>query len=289
VLALAVLELWWFARGTLDWFDLRVAEASSLQQFASRRSGGDRVLNLADPNRAMSVGALEIWGYDPGVLRRYAEFIALTQGLDPEQATQYVPFRHRHRLYAMLRCRYVLTPERDGAVRRLEFDDVLPRLLLVRQARVLHGRDAILAAMNEPTFDPGREVILETAPEPAPSPEGRGTVRVLDESTDHLTIEAELSVPAILLITDSYARGWRARALDGGAQQEYRVLPANWCLRAVPLAAGTHRIVLEYVPRGWVAGCWISGIATAGLALFLAIRRRLKRAGAPRAGVSRRL
>jgi hypothetical protein len=47
--------------------------------------------------------------------------------------------------------------------------------------------------------------MLETTPDPAPAPTIEpGTVKLVNSSTDHLTIEADLPAPAILLITDPY-------------------------------------------------------------------------------------
>src|SRR5690606_15200919 len=96
-------------------------------------------------------------------------------------------------------------------------------------------------------------------PQPAPQEtEATGTVRIIDTSTDHLTVEAELPEPAILLITDSYSEGWRAVSLPGSQQQQYDLLPANYVLRAIPLAAGRHRLRVEYSPLAFRIGCWIS-------------------------------
>jgi uncharacterized membrane protein YfhO len=41
-------------------------------------------------------------------------------------------------------------------------------------------------------------------------------------------------------------------------------MPANYCLRAVPLQAGHHKILMEYAPRGYRIGRWISIVAAAG-------------------------
>lgn len=45
---------------------------------------------------------------------------------------------------------------------------------------------------------------------------------------------------------------------DDSPQTAYDLVPANYVLRAVPLAAGHHRIVMEYAPPGYVYGRWIS-------------------------------
>jgi uncharacterized membrane protein YfhO len=83
-------------------------------------------------------------------------------------------------------------------------------------------------------------------------------VELADSSTDHLTIRAELPHAALLLITDSYSAGWRATPLPGSIQRSYQVLPANYVLRAIPLAAGSHRLRLEYAPLAFRAGVWVS-------------------------------
>ncbi len=116
--------------------------------------------------------------------------------------------------------------------------------------------------MSSPTFDPEHQVILETEPIPAPTLFAeKGTASVVDSSPGHLTIEADLPHPAILLITDAYSNGWRAEPLEGSAQNAYEVLPADYTLQAVPLSAGHHRFQLEYLPRAYQKGKWISLIS----------------------------
>ena len=112
------------------------------------------------------------------------------------------------------------------------------------------------------SFDPREIVVLEGPPRPPPSPAARpGEIRLLDESTDHMTLEVDAPDAAILLITDSYASGWRARALPGSVQSDYWLQPANYTLRAVPLAAGRHRLVVEYAPTAFRAGKWVSSLS----------------------------
>jgi uncharacterized membrane protein YfhO len=50
-------------------------------------------------------------------------------------------------------------------------------------------------------------------------------------------------------------------------QSKYELLPANYILRAVPLAAGHHHLRVEYAPREFAIGTWISLVAGV---LFLA-------------------
>ena len=109
-------------------------------------------------------------------------------------------------------------------------------------------------------------MILQSAPDPAPARDpGPGKIAVTAETTDSLTIEADLPAPAVAVVTDAYSDGWRAvsllRAGEGSAQTQYHIMPADYCVRAVPLAAGHHRLRLEYRPTAFVVGVWVSAVS----------------------------
>lgn len=266
---LAVAEVLAFALATRPTFLLApVLHPAPLVQFHESHPGGERVLHAeGEDNAFLANGVLGLWGYDPNVSRRYAEFMYFTQGVDPDRATYHLRFTAHHPLQRMLRWRYLVSARPGAGVR--EFDAPLPRALLVGGCVVAEGRDAVLSALAAPAFDPERVVVLESPPDPAPEPraaasDGAGVVRVTDVSTDEVLVEAETDRPAILVLTDAYSAGWRAVALPGSAQAAYDVVPANYVLRGVPLAAGRHRLRLEYAPRGYRIGKWISLAALAG-------------------------
>jgi len=281
ITALAVAELVLFARTLRPTFDLAATRPVDVQKFLASLPPDSRVVNVLYHDMAMAseMNAQDIWGRDSFVPRRQAELIFHTQGVDLENVTmhEHFAFRQTHKLLAMLRCRYFIVPGRDGAQVLPVGGEPLPRLLLVSQYQVINGRDAILAAMDDPSFDPRTKVILEQEPQPAPSGPPTGSLRLVDSSTDHLTIQADLPSPSILLVTDAYSKGWRIRDLTGSAAQEYRIQPANYALRAVALAAGHHLFRMEYMPRGFVAGKWISIASSAAFGatiLCLWLRRR---------------
>jgi hypothetical protein len=78
VLALAVLEMGVFAARALDTFDSTTVGASSVRTVLASRPGEYRILSPLNINSAMVVGASDLWGGDPGVVRRYAEFMTWT-------------------------------------------------------------------------------------------------------------------------------------------------------------------------------------------------------------------
>jgi uncharacterized membrane protein YfhO len=78
-----------------------------------------------------------------------------------------------------------------------------------------------------------------------------------------------VAAPTLLFITDAYSSGWRALPLAGSSQSRYQIMPANHCLRAIPLAAGRHLIRLEYSPLGFRVGRVVSFAALAVYLLLL--------------------
>jgi hypothetical protein len=277
---LALAEVFVFARLSRTTYDLPASRLVGIRDILRSYPGEYRILNLLNCSESLWMRAYDLWGYDPGVPLRYAEFMAFTQGKHPDNATQYLESAKVHRLYKMLRLRFIF--EWDAIT---ENQDYMPRLNLIRDYRVVSGRDRILSAMNDPAFDPARTVILERQPRVSPaSQDPAGAARIVDSSTDHLTISADLAGPAILLVTDGWSSGWRAVALSGSSQREYEVLPADYVLMAVPLEAGHHEFRLEYRPRGFVIGAWVSAFTIAGLAGLILWRWRANR-GRPSASI----
>lgn len=265
VVLLASAELFWFAHQARPTFDSTSAINPDEVSFFKTHPGDYRVLNRLNPNSAMSIHALEFWGYDASVVRRYAEFVVWSQGKDPDRATQDVDFQWAHPLYAMLRLRYIFQSEPRNFQSLEVHAPPLPHALLISKYRIARGRDAVFYAMHSPGFDPKNEVVLESEPDPAPFPpeaplrsETPGRVEIISESTDNLIIEADTAQPAILLVTDVFTPSWRAVSLPGSVQSNYKLQPANYVLRAVPLAAGHHRLRLEYSSPEFQIGKWIS-------------------------------
>jgi len=278
VYAIALLllaELLYFAWPLRTTFSLTDAYPPEIEKFLAKPKGNFRVLNPICANLGMSRGAYDIGGYDSMILRRYAELMSFAAGQNPDSATANtvglicISNPLINRLYQMLRCCFIFYETSDG-VHLTTIKQPLQRFNLLTDYRVLTGRDVILKAMADPLFDPAKTVILESEPSCKPAGNPAGHIRIINESTDHLTIEGQIENPVILLITDSYHRDWSARALPGSIQAKYEVLPADYALRAVPLMAGTHRFRMEYCPPLFYIGLWVSILSlTAYLAAWI--------------------
>ncbi|MFA4944365.1 MAG: hypothetical protein WC789_06660 [Lentisphaeria bacterium] len=245
-----------------------------------------RVLNQIRPAAGLLNGSFDLWGPDPLVPRRTAELLFASQGANPAAASQYLPFRQPHPWFRLLRGRFVVQPHGSGLARIQELPSPLPRWLLLRDWRLATSRDAAFRALAPAQFDPTRTVLLETPPDPAPDPAlppaDPAAIRILAEDSDHTDLELRLDAPAILLQTDSWTAGWRATTLPGTSQAAYRLQPGDYALRAIPLAAGFHRLRIEYRPATFAWGLAISALsllAAAGLAASEWRRHRRRAAG----------
>jgi hypothetical protein len=268
---LLVAEMIGFAAGQVTVSHFSDAMSDGLRQFVAAHPGDYRVLDFVHPNNGFLLGAGELGGNNPSVLRRYAEFINFTQGANPDHANQELTFKSMVPLFAMLRFRYAIIPifPNVADLRIVESSiPPLPRLLLISDEKVMAGRDALFSAMNDPSFNPSRIVLLESEPEPHPESGGTGAAKLISDLPDELIVEADISKPTLLLITDLYDHDWRIKAFPDSAQQSYHLMPANYILRAVPLAAGHHHLQIVYAPPTLAIGI---GISAAAWALWMSL------------------
>ncbi len=272
---LAVLEMLVFARGYAAVMPAQALYPPTWREATARLDPDERVLHVgvASQNPVMAAGVADMWGYTPLYPTVYGRLMDFLWKLGPGELTKEEPHQMlaRNPILALLRCRLVLINDNE---KKIVTVPILPRVLLVEDWIVMREPLAMFRKMVEKGFDTRKTVILQQAPDPAPERGGRGapgSASVTRSSTDWLDVEAELTRPAVLLVTDAYSRHWRARPLPGSAQSRYEVLPADAVLRAVPLSAGRHRLRMEYRPSGFELGKWVS---LASLLVFALLCRR---------------
>lgn len=256
ILLLCVGELFIFARMNRPTFPISdwQNKIAALKEFYSSHPGEDRVYGTSSDS--LVAGGRDIWEYEPLVLRRYGQFVASSQGLEDNRLYSVMPvFSRLTPIFGLVRLRYILEENPKG----LQFQELpfprLPRFKLFSQWRVLPDPETARRALFAPRFDFFRKLILEKAPPFSPAPsEKSGELAWNEIDSEHIEIKAEISNPCVLLATDNFSEGWRARALGDSAQKSYEVLPGDYFLQAIPLAAGKHHILLEYVPASFSLG-----------------------------------
>jgi len=173
------------------------------------------------------------------------------------------------------------TPDRIVAEQRqlglllVENPNVLPRAYLASPRCVSRGDS--LRLMRSPDFAWDREALVECKEPlaPAPAEAGPGTVKILSYRAERVEMEARLSSPGLLVLTDSYDFGWSAR-VDGKPAD---VLPTNYAVRGLSLTPGTHSVVYEYHCPGFVPGLLLGLFALAACAGVVLRRTWIKRVG----------
>jgi hypothetical protein len=163
--------------------------------------------------------------------------------------------------------------------------DSLPRARLVDrwapQPASTAGGDALERFLDDVAtgrHDPSATVVLAETPDPLPQtgPEPLPEPVFVHDGLDAIEIEAETPRPALLLLADGVAPGWRVR-VNGETRP---LLVADHVLRAVALPAGRHVVRFEFRDPALARGLIL---ASCGLIVSLTLavwpRRRRQAAG----------
>ena len=113
---------------------------------------------------------------------------------------------------------------------------------------------AAIEATAQPACDPFQTVILERAPSPAPAPPIlTEEVRLLTFKPHRVSLEASLSAPGVVVLSEVFYPGWRVW-VNG---QPAEALRAYGILRAVAVPAGVSRIEWRFV--SWTVWLGLAG------------------------------
>jgi hypothetical protein len=225
------------------------------------------------PNLGVSEHLYSANNFDPLQVGRHLELI---------EAINEAPLPEALRLLGLMNVKYIVDVEEipglelvysGRGVRVYRNEAFLPRAYIVPEAHIITDPSELLAELRSPSFDPRREVLLET---PAPSFPSSSSVLSLKYFPNGIKVEVILSERGYLFISDTYYPGWRAY-VDG---EESEVLRANYAFKAVALPPGEHVVVLRYEPLLLKAGAALSlcSVCLIGFILWAHLRRSTRRA-----------
>jgi hypothetical protein len=204
--------------------------------------------DLKQAGHAPTVTALRVHSYLPGV-ELNIERISLIDSAG--HAVSLAKLLHRTELSLVFR---------SHTAAMWENLDVLPRAFMVHAAESLPDNET-LSRLQQSDFNPKQVVFLDAGAQPihASSNDSLTTsdqVSIAQYQSERVVVQAKVSSPGYLVLTDSWYPGWQAW-IDG---RGVPILRADLMFRAVALDAGEHTIVFEYHPISFLIGAWISVI-----------------------------
>jgi hypothetical protein len=153
----------------------------------------------------------------------------------------------------------------------------LPVARLVSGYEVLADRDAAIARVHHPAFDPQTTAIL--AEEPPCRPGGEATAdgqATIEEWRDgYWRIRTESAQAALLILAETSYPGWQV-SVDG---QPAQPLTAYTAVRGVCVPAGSHEVIWQFRPWIYLVGLGVTVVALLALGAAAIAWRAARRAG----------
>jgi hypothetical protein len=183
----------------------------------------------------------------------------------------YLGLPNQGRVYQLLGVKYVFTDwqelELPSTVRATidhngqtwylhEIAEPYPRAWMTYAVMATTDRGQTLGWLADPSFDPRRTVILDHHPDldlPLVPPDDV-VLQVVRYEPERLEFAVDTPADGMLVISEMNYPGWTA-SIDGLAAD---IVEADGGLRALPLGAGNHTIIMRYEPLSFRIGAVVS-------------------------------
>jgi hypothetical protein len=142
---------------------------------------------------------------------------------------------------------------------------VLPRAYVVPNVRVIPNTDSALAFMKQPGWNP-RETAVVDRPIDAAMPDTplQEAAAITERRPDRVVVRTNTNRPALLVLADVYAHGWKAFVDD----KPTPIAITNVAFRGVPIAAGDHTVRFVFDPDDLETGRLISSVLFAMMVAY---------------------
>lgn len=163
--------------------------------------------------------------------------------------------------------RYQKIWEKDNFI-IFENKKVFPRTFLVDRFILRTDKEESLREIYDKNIDLRKTVIV---PENLSIKENKraGSAEIISYSSNKITIETETNEPKILVLSDAFYPGWKAKIND----VETKIVRVDHALRGVVIPSGKNRVEFYYFPPSFYTGILIS-VTSFIIAVILYFRRK---------------
>jgi hypothetical protein len=162
--------------------------------------------------------------------------------------------------------------------------EVIPPLNYPARIETLDDRSKAVLFPNDRPRDFARAAVIESDSPPAVPPLGAQnsdseseSCQMIHCSPQHVVIEANLTRPGLVVLSDTWFPDWQARVTTSGEMKITPIYRTNRILRGVWLPAGASQVEFRYRPASLFRGAAISATSWILLAIAAAVslaRRR---------------
>jgi hypothetical protein len=144
--------------------------------------------------------------------------------------------------------------------------DAFPRAWAVHELVRVKDRDEGNVVLGRDPGSSQRKAHMVGQPPSVQTCTAPDTVQLIEHAPDRLAIRAEMACDGMVVLSDTFYPGWRAR-VDHRPAQIYEV---NGAMRGVAVARGTHEITMRYRPVSVYLGAALTLLGILG-AVTLAV------------------
>ncbi|MBN2072059.1 MAG: YfhO family protein [Candidatus Krumholzibacteriota bacterium] len=198
-------------------------------------------------NSYMMSGIFSMGGYHAAKLKNYQDvmdllFATFNRGVVPKQILNMLGAKYFLSMHPVFPegSEYPLIYQKDKNY-IYRNPEALPRVYFVDRIKLMTKEDALLSLTSN-AFDPSREVILQAMPDGEIDSAGGSRAEITAYDLNTINIEAHVEKSCIMVVSEVDYPDWKV-TIDG---REGDILTANYCLRAIELQPGEHRIEFTF-------------------------------------------
>ena len=159
----------------------------------------------------------------------------------------------------MLRCKCIVNDRDAKSFKKIDID-ILKRINVFYDYKVEKNKGKIYEILSQKDFNVFDTIILEREPKYETKNKGEYKIGITYFDENSIEFECYTTEPAIILYTDNYSKDWIAYNLTN-PNEKYEILCADYIYKSISVNEGNHKIRMEYKPKSFIIGTYISIIS----------------------------